>query len=75
MFWGGPFMNEWEKKRERLYREEQKNNPAGHFNDTFNRAQSGMPNTSGMSWKELGALILFFIIIFIGYSLYKFFKG
>ena len=61
------------KERERLLQEEQKNNPTGTFNDSFNQTQSGMPNTSGMSWKEVGGLLLFLLVIYIGYSIYKFF--
>ena len=60
-----------EELRDHLYKEELKNNPTGHFNDTFNRAQSGMPGTSGMSLKELGGVIVFFILVLIGYGIYK----
>lgn len=60
-----------EKERERIYREEQKNNPSGNFNDNLNRTQSGMPNTTGMSAKEIGGLILIILVIFIVYSIYK----
>ncbi|MFL0584747.1 DUF6366 family protein [Solibacillus silvestris] len=60
-----------ERERERLYREEQKNNPSGNFNDNLNRTQSGMPNTTGMSTKEIGVLILIVLVIFIVYSIYK----
>ena len=60
-----------EQERERLYREEQKNNPFGNFNDNLNRTQSGMPNTAGMSAKEIGLLILIILVIFIVYSIYK----
>lgn len=62
-----------EKERERLYRDEQQKNPAGNFNDHLNRTQAGMPNTTGMSIKEIGALILIILVIFIGYSIYKLF--
>lgn len=60
-----------EQERERLYREEQKKNPAGNFNDNFNRTQAGTPNTTGMSIKEIGVLILVVHVIFIIYSIYK----
>lgn len=60
-----------EQERERLYREEQKKNPAGNFNDNLNRAQAGMPNTTGMSVKEIGVLILIVLMIFIVYGIYK----
>ncbi|MFL0584323.1 DUF6366 family protein [Solibacillus silvestris] len=60
-----------EQTRERLYREEQKKNPAGNFNDNFNRTQAGMPNTTGMSIREIGVLILIILVIFIVYSIYK----
>ncbi|MCP1145107.1 DUF6366 family protein [Lysinibacillus endophyticus] len=65
--------NKFIKEQERLQQEEQKNHPTGTFNDSFNQTQSGMPNTSGMTWKEIGGLILFLLIIFVGYSIYKFF--
>lgn len=60
-------------EQERIIRNEQKNNPTGNFNDSLNKAQSGMPNTSGMSLKEVGGIILFLIVIFLGYSLYNVF--
>lgn len=60
-----------EQERERLYREEQKKNPAGNFNDNLNRTRAGMPNTTGMSIKEIGVLILIILVIFIVYSIYK----
>lgn len=60
-----------EQERERLYREEQKNNPSGNFNDNLNRTQSGMPNTTGMSTKEIGVLIIIGLVVFIIYSIYK----
>ena len=62
-----------EQERERLYQDEQQKNPAGNFNDHLNRTQAGMPNTTGMSIKEIGALILIILVIFIGYSIYKLF--
>lgn len=60
-----------QQERERMYQEEQRKNPAGNFNDHLNRTQAGMPNTTGMSVKEIGVLILIALVIFIGYSLYK----
>ncbi|MBM7663956.1 hypothetical protein JOC25_000412 [Solibacillus kalamii] len=60
-----------EQERERLYQEEQKKNPAGNFNDNLNRTQAGMPNTTGMSIKEIGVLIIIVFVIFIVYSIYK----
>lgn len=62
-----------EQERERLYREEQKKNPAGNFNDNVNSTQTGMPNTTAMSTKEIGVLILIVLVIFIVYSFYKLF--
>jgi len=62
-----------EQERERLYQEEQKKNPAGNLNDNLNRTQSGMPNTTGMSTKEIGVLILIVLVIFVVYSIYKYF--
>lgn len=60
-----------EQERERLYQEEQKKNPAGNFNDNLNRTHAGMPNTTGMSIKEIGVLIIIVLVIFIVYSIYK----
>ena len=62
-----------EQERERLYREEQQKNPTGNFNDNLNRTQAGMPNTTGMSTKEIGVLILIVLVILIVYSTYKLF--
>lgn len=60
-------------EQERLYNKEQKHNPTGTFNDTVNKVQSGIPNTSGMNFKEVGGVILLLVIIFVGYSLYNLF--
>ena len=60
-----------EQERERLYREEQKKNPAGNFNDNLNRTQAGMPNITRMSIKEIGVLIIIVLVIFSVYSMYK----
>ncbi|OUZ38650.1 DUF6366 family protein [Solibacillus kalamii] len=60
-----------EQERVRLYREEQKRNPAGNFKANLNRTQAGIPNTSGMSIKEIGVLIIIILVIFIVYSIYK----
>lgn len=62
-----------EKERERLYQEEQQKNPVGNFNDNLNRTQGGMPNTTGMSTKEIGVLILIILVALVGYSIYKLF--
>lgn len=62
-----------DQERERLYREEQQKNPTGNFNDNLNRTQAGMPNTTGMSTKEIGVLILIVLVILIVYSTYKLF--
>ena len=62
-----------DQERERFYREEQQKNPTGNFNDNLNRTQAGMPNTTGMSTKEIGVLILGVLVIFIVYSIYKLF--
>ena len=62
------------QERERLYREELKKNSSGNFNDNLNRTQSGMPNTTGMSTKEVGGLIVIIFVIFIVYSIYKLFQ-
>ncbi|MFL0582127.1 DUF6366 family protein [Solibacillus silvestris] len=45
--------------------------PAGNFNYNLNRTQAGMPNTTGMSIKEIGVLIIIVIVIFIVYSNYN----
>lgn len=60
-----------EQERERLYRKEQKKNPAGNFNDNLNRTQAGMPNITRMSIKEIGVLIIIVLVIFSVYSMYK----
>ncbi len=73
---GGKLLTNQEKpenEREILHQKELKKNPTGNFTDHLNRAQSGMPNTSGMSSKELGWVILFFVLLFLGYGLYKMF--
>ena len=62
-----------EKERERLYQIEQHTNPSGNFNDTVNRTQGSMPNTTGMSTKEVGILIVIGLLIFGGYCVYKLF--
>lgn len=67
--------NKPDEQRERLSSKEQKRNPAGNVNDSINQAQSGTPNTSGMSLKEVGGMILLLVIIVLGYSLYQVFFG
>ena len=62
-----------EQEREQLYQKEQQKNPVGNFNDNLNRTQAGMPNTTGMSTKEIGGLIVIIIVAFIVYSIYKLF--
>lgn len=62
-----------QEQREQLQKKELKNNPTGVFSDHFNQAQSGMPNTTGMSLKEVGALIVLGIVGLIGYGVYKMF--
>ena len=62
-----------EQERERLYQKEQQKNPAGNVNDNLNRTQAGMPNTTGMSTKEIGGLTVIIVVIFIVYSIYKLF--
>ncbi|NSL51572.1 DUF6366 family protein [Calidifontibacillus erzurumensis] len=62
-----------EQERERLHQEEQKKNPAGNFNDHLTLTLADMPNTTGMSVKEIGVLILIVLLIFIVYIIYKLF--
>lgn len=62
-----------QEQREQLQKKELKNNPTGIFSDQFNQAQSGMPNTTGMSLKEIGVLIVLLIVGFVGYGVYKMF--
>ncbi len=45
------------------------------FQNSANRAQSGMPDTQGMGWKEIGGIILLLVILLIAYSLYQMFFG
>ncbi|MBT2571166.1 DUF6366 family protein [Planococcus sp. ISL-110] len=59
--------NNPDEQRNRLSIEEKKRNPAGNVNDSINQTGSGMPNTSGMSLKEVGGIILLLVIILIGY--------
>ena len=63
-----------QEQREQLQKKELKNNPMGIFSDQLNQAQSGMPNTTGMSLKEVGALIVLGIVGLIGYGVYKMFS-
>lgn len=62
-----------EKDRERLYCEEKQNHLVGNFNDNLNRIQTGIPNITGMSAKEIEVLILIILKVFIVYSIYKLF--
>lgn len=62
-----------ETERERLQRREHQKHPVGNAKDAFDRAQAGMPDTRGMKAKELGGTILLIILIFIGFSVYRYF--
>ncbi|MCI2256210.1 DUF6366 family protein [Domibacillus sp. PGB-M46] len=59
-----------EQQRERLRRQELKNNPTGNINDSFNRANNGnlVDLVGSLGWKGTGILILVIILGFIIYS-------
>lgn len=50
-----------------LYKQELQNNPTGNVRDHLQHAQSSVPNTSDMSAKEIGVLIVVAVILFILY--------
>lgn len=60
-------------QRERLQKLEHLKNPMGNATDAFNRARGGVPNTAGMSAKELGGTILFLILVLLGIGIYQYF--
>ncbi|WP_102691781.1 DUF6366 family protein [Rummeliibacillus pycnus] len=59
-----------EEKRERIRREELKNNPFGTLNDGVNRVGNGnLPDLAGgLGWKGTGILI---VVLILGYVLYR----
>ncbi|MDE4085845.1 DUF6366 family protein [Planococcus maritimus] len=67
--------NKPEDQRDRLQLKDQKDHAGSNVNDSANRAQSGMPDTRGMGWKEIGGVILLLVILFIAYSVYRLFFG
>ena len=56
-----------EEKRERLRKNELKNNPTGSLHDGLNRGDSGNL-TGGLGWKSMGMVI---VGIIVGYVLYN----
>lgn len=60
-------------QREELLKKEHQKNPAGNATDAFNCARGGVPNTAGMSAKEVGGTILFFILVLLGIGIYQHF--
>ncbi len=70
-----PNHNKAEDQRDRLQLKDQKEHAGSNVNDSTNRAQSGMPDTQGMGWKEIGGIILLLVILLIAYSLYQMFFG
>lgn len=70
-----PNHNKAEDQRDRLQLKDQKEYAGSNVNDSTNRAQSGMPDTQGMGWKEIGGIILLLVILLIAYSLYQMFFG
>ncbi|MBU9673330.1 hypothetical protein KQ939_00420 [Planococcus sp. CP5-4] len=67
--------NRPEDQRDRLQLKDQKEHAGSNVNDSANRAQSGMPDTRGMGWREVGGVILLLVILLIAYSLYQVFFG
>lgn len=64
-----------EDQRDRLQLKDQKDHAGSNVNDSTHRAQSGMPDTRGMGWREIGGVILLLVILLIAYSLYQMFFG
>lgn len=60
-------------QRERLQKQEHQKRPVGNATDAFNRARGGVSNSAGMSAKELGGTILFFILVLLGIGIYQYF--
>ncbi|MFP3323492.1 DUF6366 family protein [Planococcus sp. SIMBA_160] len=63
------------KPQDQRDRQQLKDSTNHHVNDSANRAQSGMPDTRGMGWKDIGGVILLLVILLIAYSLYQVFFG
>lgn len=70
-----PDHNKAEDQRDRLQLKDQKEHASSNVNDSTNRAQSGVTDTRGMGWKEIGGVILLLVILLIAYSLYQVFFG
>ncbi|KYG59475.1 DUF6366 family protein [Planococcus maritimus] len=67
--------NKSEDQRDRLQLKDQKEHAGSNVNDSTNRAQSGMPDTRGMGWKDIGGVILLLVILLIAYTFYQMFFG
>lgn len=70
-----PKNNKSEDQRDRLQLKDQKEHAGSNVNDSANRAQSGMPDTRGMGWKDIGGVILLLVILLIAYTFYQVFFG
>ncbi len=70
-----PKNNKSEDQRDRLQLKDQKEHAGSNVNDSANRAQSGMPDTHGMGWKDIGGVISLLVILLIAYTFYQVFFG
>lgn len=64
-----------EDQRDRLQLKDQKDHAGSNINDSTHRAQSGMPDTRGMGWREIGGVILLLVILLMAYGVYQVFFG
>ena len=63
-----------EDQRDRLQLKDQKDHAGSNINDSTHRAQSGMPDTRGMGWREIGGVILLLMILLFAYVCIKYFS-
>ncbi|MFP8782909.1 DUF6366 family protein [Planococcus plakortidis] len=64
-----------EDQRDRLQLKDQIDHAGSNINDSTHRAQSGMPDTRGMGWREIGGVILLLVILLMVYGVYQMFFG
>lgn len=64
-----------EDQRDRLQLKDQIDHAGSNINDSTHRAQSGMPDTRGMGWREIGGVILLLVILLMAYGVYQVFFG